>query len=183
MKKNIYSKTLTNCSLILKRERVARLRAFFRSFFSRDILQKIVILFIVSLFLRLLVNNFLSGGILEELFTLLFGGALLPLKPLLNDGDLSIKIVNDNMSLIKPRPRDYIINNDYEIKERCKRKLQWIIFNQFDSKYGSYTEFKEKWDKDAQLTDQIKNKYKEKIREYKIVKKTILWFINPKYRS
>nr|QJQ35045.1 hypothetical protein [Fusarium annulatum] len=193
MKKNIYTNILANCSLKLKRKQYAsyfflirkkyvKLFAFLKSFLSWGTIQKIIILFIVGLFIRLLVNNFLSEGILDELLILLLGGSLLPLKPLLNDTDLNMKIINDNMSLIK-RPRDYIINNDYEIKERCKRKLQWIMFNQFDSKYGSYREFKEKWNKDAQLTDQIKNKYGEKIREYKIVKKTILWFINPKYRS
>jgi hypothetical protein len=123
MKKFIYPKTLACSRLTLSRERRDMIFIFIKSFFNRNTLQKILILFTLGLFLRFLVNNFLSEGITEELLVGLIGGALLPFNFPLSIGDLNMRIVNDNMALINIRPRDYIINHDYEIKDKCKRKL------------------------------------------------------------
>lgn len=159
MKEKNYSKPIAWVSI----------KAFIKKLFTYSTLLNIIILFIVGLLSRFLVNNFLS---IDETFILLLG--ISPLKVLFNESYLSMKIINDNMSLIKPRPRDYIINNDHEIKDKCKRKLQWIVFNQFESKYSSYREFKREWNSDDKLINQIKDKYEEKRYKVLLFKNTFL---------
>ena len=153
-------------------------RLFFKSRLIYNILSKTLILFFVGLLFRFLINNFLYSEYLMELFALFL--SLFPLSGFLltPEGGLDIKIINNSMSLLKNRPRDLIINNDYEFKDRYRRKVQWIIIGQFDDKFRSYKEFKEQWDANIKLSNQIQNKYDEKKREILIFKKTFLWFIN-----
>lgn len=96
-----------------------------------------------------------------------------------------MKIIDNNVSLIKSRPRDLIINNDYDIKDRCRRRTQWIFFEQFDTKFISYREFKSQWDTNTKLIDQIKDKYYEKKHEIEheiiVFKKTLIFFKNRRH--
>lgn len=108
-----------------------------------------------------------------------------------------MKIPDNNVYLTKSRPRDLIINNDYDIKDRCRRRGQWIFFKQFDSKFVSYKEFKSQWDSNTKFIDQIMDKYyekkldtamwkiKDKCHEKKIdivvLNKTLIWFYNRRF--
>lgn len=153
-------------------------RLIFKEPFIYNILFKVLILFFVGLFFRFLINYFSNSYYLIELFTFLL--SMLPLSGyyLTPQGNLDMKIINNSMSLIKDRPRDLIINNDYELKDRSRRRAQWVFIGQFDDKFKSYKEFKEQWDANNKLINQIKDKYEEKKREMIILKKTFLWFIN-----
>lgn len=79
------------------------------------------------------------------------------------------------------RPRDAILK-DYDLKDKCRRKLHWIFFGQFNSQYKSFENFKEKWDNNLRFKLMIKDKYLEKRRQVIIFKKTLMWFISPKNR-
>lgn len=157
-------------------------KLFFKNFFTRNIFLKIIGLLFWGLLCRILINylsdsNFLSAG--EELIALLIGLSPVNLYCLL---PTNTEIINNNLSLVKSRPRDWIINNDYGLKDRCRRKVQWIFFSQFDGKFTSFKDYKQQWDTDHRFTDQIVKKYEEKKRELLIQKRTLLWLISPKNR-
>jgi len=157
-------------------------KLFFKNFLTRDILLKILGLLFGGLLCRILINylsdsDYLSAG--EELIAFLIGLSPVNLYYLLPS---NTDILKNSLSLLKDRPRDWIINNDYGFKDRCRRKVQWIFFSQFEGKFTSFKDYKQQWDTDHRFTDQIVKKYKEKKRELLIQKMTLLWLINPKNR-
>jgi len=159
---------------------------FTKSFFAYNILFKIFILFSIGLFFRFFINNFSTDyDFILEFF--IFSFSIFPFNKLLlfNEGSFNMKIIDNNVSLIKSRPRDLIINNDYDIKDRCRRRTQWIFFEQFDTKFISYREFKSQWDTNTKLIDQIKDKYYEKKHEIEheiiVFKKTLIFFKNRRH--
>lgn len=95
--------------------------------------------------------------------------------------------------ILHKRPRDYIINNDYPFKDKCRRKIHWIFLEKFDSNYNNYRDFKVTWNTDdkffielkskileekQKIIQEITNKYIEQKRHFIIQKKTFLWFLN-----
>lgn len=101
---------------------------------------------------------------------------------LLLDSNLSFKPANFKLS---PKDlfninifRNHLVNQDYELTDRCRRKTHWILIGQFESKYKSYQDFKQQWDADSKLFNRIHDKYLEEKHKVLIIKKTFLWFIN-----
>lgn len=166
-----------------------KLTSFLKSISFSHILLKISLLFFIGLFFRFWINYLsvllCSSNYFIELTTLFLG--LLPVNCcyyLLPEGT---KTIDCAINLIKSRPRDLILDNDYSLKDRGRRRAHWVFLGQFEGK--SYKEYKEEWDVDMKFIDQIKNKYKdvkikygEMKKEITIQKKTLLWIISPKNR-
>ena len=68
------------------------------------------------------------------------------------------------------------------IKDKTKRKVYWFIWKQYTDKFSNYRSFKESWDVKTKLRDDIKKDLKDSsdIKKLKKIKRTILWFWNPK---
>ena len=68
------------------------------------------------------------------------------------------------------------------IKDKTKRKVYWFIWKQYTDKFSNYRSFKEAWDVKTKLRDDIKKDLKDSsdIKKLKKIKRTILWFWNPK---
>lgn len=157
-----------------------KFRSFYKSITFNKIFIKIALLFFTGFFFRFLVNYLLDSNLWLEL-TALFMGGLLPINAyhLLPS---STELIEKNMSLIKSRPRDLIIGKDYDLIDRCRRRAHWVFFNQFDSKFKSYSDYSKQWKVDSKLTEQFIDKYKEIKWDISIQKKTLLWLISPKNR-
>jgi hypothetical protein len=95
------------------------LKLFFKSLSFSNILFKIFILFLVGLLSRILIHNLFDFTFLIELFSLFS----IPLCINLFSFDDSVypKFFNDNITSFK-RPRDRVINDDYEFKSKFRRK-------------------------------------------------------------
>lgn len=152
--------------------------SFFKSLFKYNNLLKIILLFSIGLFFRFFSNYLLDGGdflieILALLTTFTLGESFLLPANLLNNHQ---KIIENNLELLKSRPRDWIINNDYEFKDRCRRKAHWYFLGQFEG--TSYEEFKNQWDNNTKLISKISSRYEEKKQKIILFKQTLYWFIN-----
>lgn len=68
------------------------------------------------------------------------------------------------------------------IRDKTKRRIYWYIWKQYTDKYSNYRSFKESWDVKTKLRDDIKKDIKDSsdIRKLRKIKRTILWFWNPK---
>lgn len=138
------------------------------------IIFKILILFISSFLFRICINNGLYTNLLSFLFFILSINCINEIIPIyIPTGIFSFNI----------RPRDKIINNDYNFKEKCKRKVEWKLFWQFNEKYKSYEEYIKQWDNNTKIRNELYNKYNNTKYKIKIIKKTLLWFIGPKNGS
>ena len=72
--------------------------------------------------------------------------------------------------------------NEEGIKDKTKRKIYWFIWKQYTDKFSSYKEFKKSWDVSTKLRDNIKKDIKDStdLKKLRKIKRTILWFWNPK---
>lgn len=68
------------------------------------------------------------------------------------------------------------------IRDKTKRRIYWYIWKQYTDKFSNYRSFKESWDVKTKLRDDIKKDIKDSsdIRKLRKIKRTILWFWNPK---
>jgi hypothetical protein len=155
------------------------LKLFFKSLSFSNILFKIFILFLVGLLSRFLIHNLFDFTFLIELFSLFS----IPLCINLFSFDDSVdpKFFNDNITSFK-RPRDRVINDDYEFKSKFRRKCHWVFGQQFSSDFVDFKDFKDRWTPDKKFNNILKDKYYDK--KYKVVlfKKTLMWFINVRNR-
>nr|YP_010526681.1 hypothetical protein OOD12_mgp18 [Pleurocordyceps sinensis]UXR11749.1 hypothetical protein [Pleurocordyceps sinensis] len=137
-----------------------------KSFF---IFTKILIIFIIGFIIR---------SLLSEIWSIIFLN-LYSLSGLYFFNDyINNKLFND-ITYLK-RPRNFIIDNDYQLKDKFRRKCHWIFLEQYNSNYENYKDFKNKWKPDSKYLNLLKNKYSEKKYEIVLFKKTLLWFLNRK---
>jgi hypothetical protein len=155
------------------------LKLFFKSLSFTNILFKVFILFLVGLLSRFLINNLFDFTFLIELCSLF----CIPLCINLFSFDDSInpKFFKDNITSFK-RPRDRVISDDYESKDKFRRKCHWIFLQQFSSEFTDFKDFKDRWTPNKKFNNILKDKYYDK--KYKVVlfKKTLMWFINVRNR-
>ena len=155
------------------------LKLFLKSISFSNMLLKIFIIFFLGLLSRFLFNYIYDYTLLIELLSLFS----IPLCINLFSFQESIdsKFFDDNNLNFK-RPRDRIINNDYEFKNKCRRKCHWIFSQQFSSKFVDFKDFKNHWTPEEKYINILKDKYSDK--KYKVVlfKKTFMWFLNVRNR-
>lgn len=72
--------------------------------------------------------------------------------------------------------------NVVKFKDKIKCKVYWHFIEKNNNKYSNYKSFKNNWDYNINLSNEIKNKintkYQNEIYKWKLRKKTLLWFIN-----
>lgn len=128
-----------------------------------------------GLLARALVVHFSVLDFLFELFAI----TLFSLSKFLLPVDLySFKLTDDKVDMIYRRGRDLIMSDNYDLKDKCRRRAHWLFYGQFNSEYRSFTSFKKEWDNNAKLSESIQDKIEEKKRELLIIRKTIEWILN-----
>ena len=72
--------------------------------------------------------------------------------------------------------------NEEGIKDKTKRKVYWYVWKQYTDKFSNYRSFKESWDVKTKIRDDIKKDIKDSadLKKLRKIKRTILWFWNPK---
>jgi hypothetical protein len=92
------------------------LKLFFKNFSFSNILFKIFIFFSVGFLFRLLINNLFDFTFFIELFSI-----PLCINLFFLEDSIDTKFFNDNLINFK-RPRDRVMNDDYEFKDKLRRK-------------------------------------------------------------
>lgn len=158
---------------------IKNLKLFLKSLSFSDVLFKIFILFLAGVFLRFLVNNFFDFSFFVELISFLsiplFINSLSFINPV-DPGSLK-----DNITSFKGL-RERVMNTDYEIKDRLRRKCHWVFLKQFSSDFKDYNDFKNYWNSDKKYINLLKSEYYDKKEKIILFKKTLSYFINRKYR-
>jgi len=138
-----------------------------------------------SYFIRILFNTlllFMSGFLIRSwvnshLYNDLLGFLLLFISTNLFNGIFPMNSFS-SISYLNNRPRDKILNSNLNLNHRFKRKIEWILFWQYHTKFESYKEYKEQWDKNMKLRNEIYDKYSHIKSRITVVKGTLSWFIN-----
>lgn len=152
---------------------------FFRKIIiSPDFITKIIILIVIGLFSRFLVSTLLNSNFIIE--NLSFYLSIISFNRVFTwlVNHFYINLFYKHACSLNLKPLDLVLNNDYSLKNQCRRRIHWILFQQFTSDYSSYSEFRKQWDSNTKLYVEIENKYCEKKRDFLIFKKTLQWFLH-----
>lgn len=157
-----------------------KLKLFFNSLSLSIILFKILVLFILGFFSRLLINNLFDYMLLIELFSLFF--LSLQISQFSIFYYIDSKLLEDNIDYFK-KLKDNIINNDninkdLEFKDKFRCKCHWVFLEQFSSEFKDFKDFKNCWDPNKKYINLLKDQYYDKKSRIKLFKKTLSWFIN-----
>lgn len=129
----------------------------------------------MGLLARALVVHFSVLDFLLEFFAITFFSLSKFLLPL----DIyTFKLTDDKMNMIYRRGRDLIMTDNYDLKDKCRRRGHWLFYGQFNSKYGSFTSFKQEWNNENKLSESIHGKIEEKKREFLLLKRTIKYILD-----
>lgn len=152
-----------------------KIKIFIQKISITSLLLKAFVLFMIGLLARALVVHFSVLDFWLELFAITF----FSLSEFLLPVDIySFKLTDDKMNMIYRRGRDLIMSDNYDLKDKCRRRGHWLFYGQFNSKYESFTSFKQEWNNENKLSESIQGKIEEKKRELLIIKKTIEWILN-----
>lgn len=127
------------------------------------------LLFISGFLVRSYINSQLSYDLLSIL--------LIFISMNLFSDILSIPNFSCN-SLLNSRPRDRVFSSNIDLKDKFKRKVEWILYWKYDNKFKSYIEYKEIWNKNMKIRDDISQQYDHIKSRIKVVKGTLSWFIH-----
>nr|YP_009327775.1 hypothetical protein [Epichloe typhina]APB96734.1 hypothetical protein [Epichloe typhina] len=148
------------------------LKLFFKNFSFSNILFKIFIFFSVGFLFRLLINNLFDFTFFIELFSI-----PLCINLFFLEDSIDTKFFNDNLINFK-RPRDRVMNDDYEFKDKLRRKSHWVFLQQFSSDFVDFNDFKERWTPEKKFKNILKDKYYDKKSKVVLFKDTLMWFVN-----
>ena len=68
-------------------------------------------------------------------------------------------------------------------KDKVKRRLFWHLWKQDTNQFRDYKEFKESWNPNIKIGQEIKSDIKDELDKLARVKRTVAWFLNPRHRS
>ena len=71
-----------------------------------------------------------------------------------------------------------IPNLYHNIKNSARRRLFWEFCEVDRDNYSSYKEFKKHWNKNINITSEIKKDFKNDLEKLKVIKHTIAWIFN-----
>ncbi len=155
-----------------------KLKLFFKSLSLYNILLKILALFFIGILSRFLINNIFDYTLLIELFS--FFSISLYITHFSFFDSVDPKFFEDNLNSFK-RPRDRVINNDinedYEFKNKFRRKCHWVFLEQFNSEFKNYEDFKNSWNPNKKYVNSLKNEYYNKKYKIRLFKRTLSYFI------
>jgi hypothetical protein len=149
-----------------------------------NIIFKISIIFIIGFLSRSLMNYFLDdiNGLIEYITLTL--SMFLSKYPLCTGEYLSNKIFSRNILIFKNNPKGSVIfsNNNHNIenlsiKDKIRCKIHWHSIGQFNSRYGSYYNYKNQWNADNNLIDTLKEELDEKKRKLIRISAIIAWVL------
>lgn len=157
---------------------IKKLKLFFKSLSLINILFKILVLFLIGIFSRFLINNLFDYTLLIELFS--FFSISFCISQFSFFDPIDPKFFEDNLNSFK-RPRDRVmsddnINDNYEFKNRVRRKCHWVFLEQFNSNFKNYEDFKDSWNPNKKYINFLKNEYYEKKYKVRLFKKTLSYF-------
>lgn len=69
------------------------------------------------------------------------------------------------------------------LKDKSKRKLFRVMWESHKDKYSSYKEFKDYWDFNQSIWDEIKKDLKEKKDKIRLHNRTLIWILRPSIRN
>lgn len=155
-------------------------KSFIKSLSFTNILFKILVLFIIGIFSRVLINNLFDYTLLIELFSFFSISLYISQFSFLESTDS--KFFEDNITSFK-RPRDRVlgndkINEDYEFKNKFRRKCHWVFLKQFNSDFKNFQEFKNYWDPNKKYINLLKDEYYDRKYKVKLFKRTLSYFIH-----
>ena len=156
------------------------LKLFFKNLSLTNILFKILVLFFIGIFYRLLINNLFDNTLLIELFSFFSISLCVSQFSFLESVDS--KYFEDNLNYLK-RPRDRVLNNneineDYGFRNKFRRKCHWVFLEQFSSEFKNFQDFKNSWNPDKKYINLLKNEYYDKKYKIRLFKKTLSYFVH-----
>jgi len=155
-------------------------KSFIKSLSFTNILFKILVLFIIGIFSRVLINYLFDYTLLIELFSFFSISLYVSQFSFLESTDS--KFFEDNITSFK-RPRDRVlgndkINEDYEFKNKFRRKCHWVFLKQFNSDFKNFQDFKNSWDPNKKYINLLKDEYYDRKYKVKLFKRTLSYFIH-----